>query len=200
MAVIKIFETDTNLFRLGIEYASYLDEAIQKSNEVLSKLSKKYGVYIREVNSINYKNKVYRLINTFPMVQNVKCKICGNRPIKEMFILSSNDGNTLRIGPTCIDRLTNMEVSKWIIEYRKKRENVIKNSKKIDGLSLLIDACMKWNNPCRIRFGEVEKLRAILKQMSKGLDLNWKQETFIERYLNKEERLCDYWLRILNLE
>ena len=189
--MIIISETDSVLFRIGREYVSYLDQVVQKSNEALSELSEKYGAYIDKVPQIYYKDKTYRLVNTFPMAQKVKCGICGRRPIKELFIISSNNEKTLKIGPFCIDRFTNMEVSTWISKYREKRKNIIENRKKIEGLSSLLESCVKCDLDCNIHFDEVGKIRIILEQLGKGLKLKWKQETFIKQYLNKKEKLCD---------
>jgi len=84
-----------------------------------------------------------------------------------------------------------MEVSKWFKSYRKKRENIIKNRKKIDGLSDLISSCKNCKLTCNIPFEKVEKIKTILERLSKGLLLNWQQETITQDYLDGKKRLCD---------
>ena len=153
-----------------------------KNVDVLFKLGREYAAFLEKVSPIHYKNETYRLINIFSTSLKMKCKICGSWSNPEIFVIENENGKRLNLGSECIDRLTNMEVSEWFRNFGKKRENIIKNSKRINRLSSLLNDCKKRELSCNIPFGEVEKLRAILDRMCKGLNLNWQQETIAESH------------------
>ena len=161
--------TDNILFRLGRENATYLEEVV----------------------SIYYKDKSYRLAYFFQTAQCLRCGICGSCPITEIFVIKSENGEIKKIGKNCVNRLTNMEVSKWFRNYKKRRKNIINNSKKIECLSGLLKTCKNCGLSGNIPFEEVEKIRVMLERMVKGLELDWQQEALAESYLDKKKKLCD---------
>jgi len=179
-------------FRLEQEYTAYLEKVIQEADDALFKSGREYAALLEKVRPFPYKHKTYRLVNIFTSSQRIRCNICGNCPITVVFIIRSEDGQRLKVGNTCIDRLTNQEVSTWYRNYQKKRETIIKYSKKINHLSSLLKACKKCELPCSIPFRELEKIRTVLDQMCKGIRLNWQQEQIAEQYAGKKERLC-FW-------
>jgi len=184
-------KTDNALSKLNREYAADLEKVLHKTDTVLLNLSREYATYLGKVLPIQYKNKTYHLIMIFHTSQKMKCKICGNRSNPDVFIIENEDGKRLNLRSGCIDRLTNMDVSKWFRNYRKKRELIIKNRKIIDRLSSLLLACKKCELSCDIPFAEVEIFRAILDRMCKGINLNWQQETIVENYLARKKRFCE---------
>lgn len=184
-------KTENALCELGQEYASYLEKVLYKTDDVLLDLSREYATYLEKVLSIQYKNKTYRLVYVFHTSPQRKCNICGNWANHEIFIIENEDSKRLKLGSGCIDCLTNRKVSDWFRNYRKKREIIIKNRKKINCLSSLLNACKKCELSCNIPFAEVEILRTILERIYKGVNLNWQQETIAENYLVGKERFCD---------
>jgi hypothetical protein len=116
--------------------------------------------------------------------------MCGNWSNPEIYIIENENGKRLKLGSSCIDHLTNREVSKWFNNYKQKRTNIIKNGKKIDGLSSLLKTCRKCGLSCEIPFEEVEKLRALLGRMCKGLNLSWEEDRIVEGYLDGRKILC----------
>ena len=111
-----------------------------KTDDVLLALGKTFATYMKSVFPFQYKNKTYRLINNYVASPYTRCDICGNHPIIEVSVIRSEVGQQLRVGNDCIDRITTRRVSIWFKNYRRKRENVIRNRKYIDGLSLILNA------------------------------------------------------------
>ena len=188
--MLKVSQTNDAFLKLGQQYAAYLDVALQRTYDATTKLRREYATYLGKVSPIIYKNKTYHLINIFSPSVQIKCSICGNRFNPTIFVVENENGIRLKLGSRCIEYFTKTPVSKWYKNYKQKQENIIKNSKRIDGLSSLLNTCKKCELTCVIPFGEVEKFRAILERMCKGLELNWKQETIANSYLDGRKKLC----------
>jgi hypothetical protein len=90
------------------------------------------------VRPFQYKNKTYRLIDNYVAVPSMKCDVCGDYPTFEVSVIESEDG-TLRVGNDCIDRLTGQSVSEWFKSYRRKRESIMADSKRMDQPSLVLN-------------------------------------------------------------
>jgi len=178
------------LLKLGREYSIYLEKVVHKTDEVLFELSREYGDYLKQIMPVKYNHVKYQLINMFHTSHCMKCGLCGNCPISDVFIIESAYGKKIKLGNNCVNSLFNLEISKWFKSYRQKRENIIKNIKKIEGLSALISECKNCKLSCNIPFGEVEKLKELLELMCKGLNLSWQQESLAENYLDGKKRLC----------
>ncbi len=111
------------------------------------------------------------------------CDVCGDYPELEISIIESADGHTLHAGDDCIDRLTGQNVSEWMKNFRKKRENIISNRKYIDQLTLLFEAYDRKEPSVQIPEEDAKKLRAMLNQLSNGLNLTAKQQQLADAYL-----------------
>jgi len=159
-----------------------------KTDDVLLALGKTFAAYMKSVFPFQYENKVYRLINNYVASPYTRCDVCGNHPIIEVSVISSEDGKHLRVGNDCIDHITNRRVSRWFKNYRRKRENVIRNRKYIDGLSLILNASRRNELAFQITDCDVEKLSIVLERMINGLNPNRREEQIAECYINRKAK------------
>ena len=157
-----------------------------KADDVLQELSRRFAAYIESIFPFQYEGKVYQLINNYVASPQMKCQVCGNYPISEVTVIASED-RQLRVGNNCINRLTNREVSRWFINYRKKRENVMRNRKYIDELSLIFAASQRNELDVQIRDFDFKILRSMFEKMVNGVSPNGKEEQIAECYIRKEE-------------
>ena len=155
-----------------------------KTDDLLLALSRTIPEYIQEVGVFQYKGKTYRLVNNFAASQYIKCSVCGKYPIFDVSVIRSEDGDGLNACNSCIDQITNQNVSSWFKNYRKKRENIIENRKYIDGLSSILAAYERSELPFQIPSEDVEKLRQTFVQMCKGLNPATEQKQLAECYFS----------------
>ena len=113
----------------------------------------------------------------------MRCEVCGNYPIFEVSVIESEDYQQLRVGNDCLDSLTNRKVSVWFKIYREKRENVIRNRKYIDELSLIIAASRRNELAFQIKACDFETLRLMLEKMVNGLNPGRREEQIAECYI-----------------
>jgi hypothetical protein len=159
---------------------------LTKADDVLQELSRRFAAYIKSIFPFQYEGKVYQLINNYVASPQMKCQVCGNYPISDVSVIASED-RQLRVGNNCINRLTNREVSRWFINYRKKRENVMRNRKYIDELSLIFAASQRNELDVQIRDFDFKILRSMFEKMVNGVSPNGKEEQIAECYIRKEE-------------
>ena len=129
-----------------------------KTDDVLLALSRTIPEYIQEVGVFQYKGKTCRLVDNFASSQYMKCGVCGNYPIFDVSVIRSEDGDRLNACNSCVDQITNQNVSGWFKNYRKKRENIIENRKYIDGLSSILAAYERSELPFQIPSEDVEEV------------------------------------------
>jgi hypothetical protein len=145
---------------------------LTKSDDVLLRLNKKFAAYMKSVFPFQYEGKVYQLISNYAASPHMKCDVCGDYPIFEVSVIRSEDGKQLHVGNNCIDRLTKRQVSKWFKQYRKKRENIIKNRNCIDGMSLILDGALRKRLDFTIPDSDIEKLSLLLEKLINGFNPN----------------------------
>ena len=155
-----------------------------KTDDVLLALSRTIPEYIQEVGVFQYKGKTCRLVDNFASSQYMKCGVCGNYPIFDVSVIRSEDGDRLNACNSCIDQITNQNVSSWFKNYRKKRENIIENRKYIDGLSSILAAYERSELPFQIPSEDVEKLRKTFVQMCNGLNPGTEKKQLAECYFS----------------
>jgi len=100
---------------------------LTKTDDILLQLNRTFDAYLESIFSFQYENRIYRLVNSFVAAHYMRCDVCGNHPMIEVSMVRSSDGQQLRVGNDCIDRITNRRVSEWVNDYRRKRQNVINN-------------------------------------------------------------------------
>jgi hypothetical protein len=159
---------------------------LTKTDEVLLGLSRTFDAYIKSVFPFQYEGKVYCLINNYVASPQMRCQVCGNYPIIEVSVIRSETGQQLRVGNGCIDRLTNRNVSGWFKNYRKKRENVIRNRKYIDELSQMLAASRRNELFFQIRDCDFETIRLLLEKMVNGFSPNRREEQIAGCYIWKK--------------
>ena len=157
-----------------------------KADDVLQDLNRRFAAYIKSIFPFQYEGKVYQLINNYVASPQMKCQVCGNYPISEVSVIESEDYRQLRVGNDCIDHLTNRKVSRWFKNYRKKRENVMRNRKYIDEVSLLT-ASQKDELALQIRECDFEILRLMFEKMVNGVNPNIKEEQIAECYIRTKK-------------
>ena len=113
----------------------------------------------------------------------MKCSVCGNYPIFDVSVIRSEDGDRLNACNSCVDQITNQNVSGWFKNYRKKRENIIENRKYIDGLSSILATYERTELSFQISREDVEKLRTTFVQMCNGLNPRTEQKQLAECYI-----------------
>lgn len=147
-----------------------------KTDDVLLALSRTIPGFIRSVESFQYKDKKYRLVDNFAASQYMKCSVCGNYPIFDVSIIRNEEGDRLNACNNCIDQITNRTVSGWFKTYRKKREIIMENRKSIDGLSSMLAAYEQNELSSKIPSEDIEKLRKTFVQMCNGLNPRTEQK------------------------
>ena len=160
-------------------------DSLIKADDVLLELNRKFAAYMASVFQFQYAGKVYQLINNYVASPHMRCDVCGNYPIFEVSIIRSEDGQQLHVGNNCIDRLTHRKVSKWFKNYRKKRENIIRNRKYIDGLSLILNDSRRNGLTFPISDSEIKKINLVLEKMVNGLNPNGREEQIAECYIRR---------------
>jgi hypothetical protein len=158
-------------------------DSLTNADDVLLQLSRIFAAYMESIFQFQYEGKVYQLINNYVASPQTRCQVCGNYPIIEVSVIRSEDGQQLRVGNDCIDRLTNREVSRWLQNYRKKRENVIRNRKYIDEVSLILTASRRNELAFQIRECDLETLRLMLEKMVNGFNPSRREEQIAECYI-----------------
>jgi hypothetical protein len=162
-------------------------DSLTKTDDVLLELNRKFAAYMESVFPFQYEGKVYQLIDNYVASPHMKCDVCGNYPIFEVTVIRSDDGKQLHVGNNCIDRLTNRQVSNWFKNYRKKRENVIRNRKYIDGLSLILNDSQRNELVFEIPDSDIKKLSLVLEKMVNGLNPNRRESQIAECYIRRTE-------------
>jgi hypothetical protein len=160
-------------------------DSLTKTDDVLLELNRKSAAYMKSVFPFQYDGTVYQLIDNYVASPHMKCDVCGNYPIFEVSIIRSEDGQQLHVGNNCIDSLTNRQVSSWFKNYRKKRENVIKNRKYIDGISLILNDSRRKGLSFQISDSDIKKLSVVLEKMVNGVNPNRKEEQIAECYIRR---------------
>lgn len=156
-----------------------------KTDDVLLELNRKFAAYMKSIFPFQYEGKVYQLINNYVASPYMRCDVCGNYPIFEVSIIRSEDGQQLHVGNTCIDRLTNRKVSKWFKNRRKKRENIIRNRKYVDGLSLILNDSRRNGLTFPISDSDIKKISLVLEKMVNGLNPNRRETQIAECYIRR---------------
>jgi hypothetical protein len=149
---------------------------LAKTDDVLLALSRTIPGFIRSVESFQYKDKKYRLVDNFAASQHMKRSVCGNYPIFDVSIIRNEEGDRLNACNNCIDQITNRTVSGWFKTYRKKREIIMENRKSIDGLSSMLAAYEQNDLSSKIPSEDIEKLRKTFVQMCNGLNPRTEQK------------------------
>jgi hypothetical protein len=147
-------------------------------------LGRTISEYISGVGSFQYEGKTYRLDDNFVPSHSMKCNVCGNYQISDVSVIRNEDDGRLNVCYSCIDRITNQNVSRWFKTYRKKRENIMENRKHIDGLSSILTAYEHKELPFQISSEDVKKLHKTYVQMCNGLNSTTKQKQLAEHYIS----------------
>ena len=158
-------------------------DKLTKADDVLLELNRRFAAYTKSIFPFQYGGKVYQLIDNYVASPPIRCQVCGNYPIIEVYVIESEDNRQLRVGSDCIDRLTNRQVSRWIKNYTKKRENVIGNRECIDALSRILANSRRNERAFQIRDCDLKTLRLMLKRMVNGFNPNRKEEQIAECYI-----------------
>jgi hypothetical protein len=114
----------------------------------------------------------------------MKCDVCGNYPIIDISVIRNEEGRRLNTCNTCIDRITNQNVSRWFKTFRKKRKNIMENREYIDGLSSILTTYERKELPFKISIEDVDKLRKTYVQMCNGSNPGTKQKQLAESYIS----------------
>ena len=160
-------------------------DALTKSDDVLLELNRRFAAYMKSVFPFQYEGKVYQLINNYVTSLHMRCDVCGTYPIFEVSIIRSENGDQLSVGNDCIDRLTKREVSGWFKNYRKKRENVIRNRKYIDGLSLVLDGSLRNEFALKITDSDIKRLSLLLEKLINGFNPDRRESQLAECYIRR---------------
>jgi hypothetical protein len=161
---------------------------LTKTDDVLLELRRAFGAYLKSFFPFEYESKTYRLVNSYVASPWTRCDICGNHPIKYVSVIRSSDGQKLRVGNKCIDRLTNRKVSEWFRKSRKKRENVIGNRRYIDGLASILSAYKSSELPFQIPENDIARLQKAFRRMCNGFNLTRKQKQLTECYISRKAK------------
>jgi hypothetical protein len=157
---------------------------LTKIDDVLLELSRTVAAHYKHVPSFQYNKETYHLIDNYTEVPYTNCAVCGEYPIFEVSVISSDHGKTIRIDNKCIDRLTGQNLSEWSRNNRQKRQNIIANRKYINKFSSIIESQNSSNPSLQLPKEDVEKLKVILEQLYKGLNLTTTQQQIADFYIS----------------
>jgi hypothetical protein len=161
---------------------------LAKTDDVLLELRRTFAAYVKSFFPFEYAGKSYLFVNNYVAAPWSRCDVCGNHPIKYVSVIRSSDGQELRVGNKCIDRLTNRKVSNWFRKFTLKRENVGSNRRYIDGLDSILTACRKSELAFQIPENDMAMLQKAFRRMCNGLNLTGKQEQLANCYMSMSER------------
>jgi hypothetical protein len=161
---------------------------LTKTDDVLLELRRASDLYLKSFFPFEYQNKTYRLVNNYVASPWTQCDICGNHPINYVSVITSNEGQTMRVGNKCIDRLTNHKVTEWFRKFRTKRENIIRNRRYIDGLASLLTAHKNGKLPFQISENHVAMLQKAFRRMCNGFNPTRKQKQLTECYRSRKAK------------
>jgi len=153
------------------------------TDDVLLDLNRAAADYLRHIHPFKYANKMYRLVDNYVATPFMKCDICGNYPELEISIIESNGDRTLHVGNSCIDNLTGQNFSERMKNFRKKRENIMSNRKRIEQLTSILAAHDKRDSSVKITDDDAKKIRTILKQLVTAENLTVQQQQTADTYL-----------------
>lgn len=160
---------------------------LSRTDDVLLELDREVAVYLRGIPAFRHEQKVYRLIDNYVAVPQMRCAVCGEYPLFEVSIIESEDGTTpLHLGDSCIDNLTGQRVSDWFKSFRRKRDCVLANRKYVDQLSQLLEAYDKKELPFEITSGDIKTIRGILEQIYNGQNPPSSQMDIADNFLNRK--------------
>ena len=162
-------------------------DALTKSDDILLELNRRFAAYMKSVFPFQYEGKVYQLINNYVTLRHMRCDVCGTYPIFEVSIIRSEDGQQLTVGNNCLDRLTKLKVSGWFKNYRKKRENVIRNRKYIDGLSLILDGSLRNELDFKITDSDIKRISLLLEKLINGFNPDRRESQLADCYIRRTE-------------
>ena len=158
-----------------------------KTDDISIELSRTFAANLKSFFPFEYENKTYRLVNNYVASPWTRCDVCMNYPIKEVSVIRSNDGQRLRVGNECIDRLTNRKVSEWFRKFRTKRQNVIRNRRYIDGLDSILSAHKSSELQVQVSENDIERLQKAFRRMCNGFNPTRKQEQLAECYISMSD-------------
>jgi len=161
---------------------------LTKTDDLLLELRRAFAAYLKSFFPFEYENKTYRLVNNYVAAPWTRCDVCGNHPIKNVSVIRSSDGQKLRVGNKCIDRLTNRKVSGWFRKFRTKRENVIGNRRYIDGLASILTAYRKSELLFQIPENDIARLQKAFRRMCNGFNPTRKQKQLTECYISRKAK------------
>lgn len=142
---------------------------MSRSDDALLELDREVAAYLSGIPAFRYENKVYRLIDNYVAVPQMRCAVCGEYPLFEVSVIESEEGSTrLHVGDSCIDNLTGRWVSDWFKSFRRKRDCIMANRKYVDQLPLIIEAYDEKKTLSGFTQSDTEKLRGILEQICNG--------------------------------
>jgi len=113
----------------------------------------------------------------------MKCDVCGHYPTFEVSVIENDNGEMLRAGTECINRLTEQSISEWFRSFRRKRQIIMANRKYIDQLALILNAQNRKAPSFQIPEGDAENLKVMLEQMYNGLNPTARQEQIADCYM-----------------
>lgn len=138
---------------------------------------------MQRIHPFKYSNKTYRLLDNYVATPPMECAICGCYPELEISIIESHEGHTLPVGNNCIDSLTGQNVSGWMKNFRKKRENIMANRKRIEQLTTILEAYNRKESLVQLTDEDTKKIRTLLEEITKGETLTVKQQETADAYL-----------------
>jgi hypothetical protein len=157
---------------------------LNRTDAILLDLRRTFAKFIESVSPFEYKNKTYRLIDSYVALPWTQCNVCGHHPIRDVFVIRSSDGKRLRVGSGCIDHITNRKIADYFRKYMRKCKNVIGNRRHIDGLALILTAYKRAELSFWISEDEIERLEKAYERMCNGYNLNREKRQFVEWYIN----------------
>jgi hypothetical protein len=160
---------------------------LSRTDDALLELAREVAVYLSDIPAFRYENTMYRLIDNYAAVPQMRCDVCGEYPLFEVSVIESEDGSTrLHVGDSCIDSMTGQRISDWFKSFRRKRSCIMANRKYVDQLPLILDAYDEKKPRSMLTPRDAEKLRGILEQVCKGYDLSTNQVQVADYFLGMD--------------
>jgi len=146
----------------------------------LKKLEDSIPEYIKKVGKFQHENQEWELAEWKMLPRAAEtCRVCGKRPIKELFIIRNLRTNELKIvGNECIRKIASPKIANWFAPWEMRRERLERNKPLMEHVDALIRAYKPSANllnvkgvgevPFHVSITALKKFRKMRERLCKG--------------------------------
>jgi len=157
----------------------------------LKKIKDNFPLYLNIVGTFQSEGGEWRLtdyekLEYDPTKETYKsCQLCNKFPIRELFYITNTKTNEiLIIGNVCIDKITNMKISKIFKDYKRKLERIKKNEKYFNIIGDLLTVYDNTPFDLYITDNEIQQIYKMQDRLEDGKNLTTHQKKHLEEITN----------------